>query len=116
VVVVGLPELVCDVSGPDYPLSTDLSSCWRLLPRYLLLAWWLLGPLALRRNVSELASSTVDVPVERVARVSVLLVTCVVVLGVHAHCRTCLNLIRLLSEACRASGGFSSCYLIHVWG
>ena len=81
VVVVGLRELVCDVSGPDYPLSTDLSSSWRLLPRCLLLAWWLPRPLTLRRDVSERAVSAVDVPVERVASVAVLPVTCVVVLG-----------------------------------
>ena len=83
-VVVGLRELVCDVSGPDYPLSTDLSSSWRLLPRRLLLAWWLPRPLTLRRDVSERAVSAVDVPVERVASVAVLPVTCVVVLGTPA--------------------------------
>jgi hypothetical protein len=87
VVVVGVRELACDVSGPDYPLSTDMSSSWRLLPRCLLLAWWLPRPLTPRRHVSERALSALDVPVERVASVAVLPVTCVVVLGKPARGR-----------------------------
>jgi hypothetical protein len=71
----------------DYPLSTDLSNSWQLLPRCLLLAWWLPRPLTLRRDVSERALSAVDVPVERVASVAVLPVTCVVVLGKPARGR-----------------------------
>jgi hypothetical protein len=70
-VVVGVHELVCDVSEPDYPMSPDPFSSWRLEPRCLLLAWWLLGPLMLRRDVSEGALSIVDVPLERVASVAV---------------------------------------------
>jgi hypothetical protein len=70
-----------------YPMSTDMSSSWRLLPRCLLLSWWLLGPLTLRRDVSERASSAIDVPIQRVASFAVLHVTCVVVLGVPAHGR-----------------------------
>jgi hypothetical protein len=87
VVVVGLRELICDVSGPDYPLSTDMSSSWRVLPRCMLLAWWLSRPLTLRRDVPERALSAVDVPVERVASVAVLPDTCVVVLRKHARGR-----------------------------
>jgi hypothetical protein len=87
VVVVGLRELVCDVSGLYYPLSTDMSRSWRLLTRCLLLAWWLPRPLTLRRDVSERALSIVDVPVERVASVAVILVTYVVVLGIPARGR-----------------------------
>ena len=116
VVVIGLRELVCDVSGPDYPLSTNLSSSWRLLPRCLLLAWWLPRPLTLRRDVSERAVSAVDVPVERVTSVAVLPVPALWCLATLRVVGTCRNLIRLLSETCRARGDCSSCYLIPVWG
>jgi hypothetical protein len=103
VVVVGLRELVRDVSGPDYPLSTDMLSSWRLLPRCLLLAWWLLGSLALRRNVLRQVS-TFMLSAWREFRCYPL--PSFVVLGVFAHGRTCRNLNRLLSETCRGSGGF----------